>query len=529
MPARLIQLDHPSGKEANFRIVPGTQVDPGTRYIAVSHCCDMGTGEHELQLTKSCLGQLSTSQSVSILPLTFRDTLVIAARLGITHIWVDRLCTLQDDLDEQTIEANRRPDVFRNAFLAVGASGTASAASGLFATRDPALVAPTVFDFPVDAQGTTAPYISSCEHPQGWENDFHADPLSRSARAIRDRLFAPRMVHFGSKMVFWECYHARCAEIHPHGAYGPALGSIYLPLGANKKAETSHSEAQWTNMPWKSLLNTSAQQTKYRPAHQVFFDWVSLLEMYSGCKVATPEERVHGLDGIAEYMKVMLQERGCMETEYVAGMWKAMLPASLMWNIRGSRTRAPACQVPSWSWAAVDGKLNFPLNGPYDGDRDELLCELVRAGAAPCDVEQDDTEVLTERLILKGKLALAKLHPRMNSPRLYGDPKVLIRRFVNDDVGGACLGEPTLELPSEYNYEWAVLFDTDEDISDETLCLPIRIESAGSLGYLVQGLALSRLDNGCYVRQGKWEILVDGEEDGLSIFHGLPERMMELV
>lgn len=523
MPARLIHLDHPSGEEAKFRIVSGTEVDPGTSYMAVSHCCD---DVNEFQLTKSRLGQLSTSQPVSILPLTFRDALVIAARLGITHVWIDKLCILQDDPDEQTIEASNRSDIFRNAFLAVGASGTTSATSGLFVERDPALVAPTVFDFQIDAKGTTAPYISTCEHPDGWGKAFHADPLSNSAKTVGDRLFAPRMIHFGSKMVFWECYHARCAEIHPHGVHEPALGSIYQVFGLNKKEETTQPEEHWTNKPWKSLMDAPVRQTEYGPVHQVFFDWVSLLEMYSGGQMR-PEERLHGLDGIARHMKAMLKERGCTETEYVAGMWKAMLPASLMWNFRGAGTRPPGRQVPSWSWASVDGKLNIPLNEPYNGDLDKLLCELIAVKAASSDDNQDNVKASRDSLVLKGKLAIAQLHPRMNLSRFYGHPKVMIRRFINGDDVGACLGEPTPE--SENAYEWAVLFDTNEDISEEILCLPVQTESAGSIGYLIRGLALSQLDDGCYVRRGKWTILVDSEEDGVSIFDGLPETMIEIV
>lgn len=526
MPTRLIHLDNSSGQETNFRLVLGTQVEPGTRYIALSHCCD---DENELHLTKSLLEQLSTFQPISMIPLTFRDILVIAARLDITHVWIDRLCTLQDDPDEQIIDMNKRSDVFRNAFLAVGASGTTSATSGMFATRDPALVAPTVFDFPIDAQGTTAPYISSCEHPKVWESAFHDDPLSRSATAVGDRLFAPRMIHFGSKMVFWECSHARCAEIHPDGAYKPALGSIYLIFGLNNEQETSQPESEWTYKPWKSLLGAYSRQTEYGPIHQVFFDWSSLIRVYSECK-ATQKERLHELSGIAKHMKAMLQERGCTETEYVAGMWKATLPASLMWNTFGAGTRHPACQVPSWSWASVDGEFNMRLNEPYNGNPDELLCEVVSLGEAPCDEGQDSTEAPSKKsLVLKGKLARAKLNLRMGSPSFdeEDNAKVMIRHLVNVDHEDICLGEPAPE--SENACEWTVLFDTDEDISEETVCLPIETELSEGIGYLVRGLALSRLDSGCYVRRGVWTILVDSEEEGLSIFRGLPEKIVELV
>ncbi|KAK3938702.1 hypothetical protein QBC46DRAFT_439773 [Diplogelasinospora grovesii] len=516
VPPRLLQLE-PAAAET-FRVVHATEVEPGTRYVTLSHCCDDG-----LQLDKSTLEQLSimsTPQPLSILPLTLREACtVVVARLGLRHLWVDRLCIVpRDDLGPSGFARAARRDVFRNAFLNIAASGSSS---GLFVKRDsPALVAPTVFDFPVGAGATAVPHRSSLETPRGWTRAFRDDPLSRSAAALQERLLAPRVVHFGGKMVFWECHGATCAEIHPHG--------VVLN-------QTLTSSGRPEERPWKTLLSTSSARRVRDddPVEQVFADWFAILETHSACEVVAtppPGERLLAMSGLAADMKTLLRDRGCKETGYVAGMWKAMLPGGLVWNLRGPGARPAKYRAPSWSWAAVDGSVNFHDRTPGQAAGGIQLCELV--GATTTCVGGDEMgEVTAGSIVIKGKLALGKLHPPMPSLRLPRNETVLIKSLADPDQdgGGVCWAEPVPNSPSGYNCQWTVLFDTEEDVEDEILCLPIRARTMSNIGCHVDGLALSWLEDGCYVRRGKWSILADTEDEALGIFKSLPQKELEIV
>ncbi|PNY23155.1 Uncharacterized protein TCAP_06896 [Tolypocladium capitatum] len=526
VPTRLLQLEtDATGPEPVFRVVHATQVEPGTRYITLSHC--YGADDDGLQLTQSTLAHLSTLQPISILPLTFRDALAVVARLGLAHLWIDRLCILQDDPSDQRAEASKTLDVFRNAFLSIAASGTASSSAGLFSTRDPALVAPTVFDFPVDAAGTTIPFRSSLEMPFGWKSAFCGDPLSQSARALQERLFAPRVVHFGSSMVFWECHGANCVETQPRGVNGTALGGITGPEGDKEEAEDGGD--MWRrNKPWKTLLNAPACSIQHDPIRQVFANWFEVLRTYSGCAVTAPEEKLLAVAGVAGDMKRLLRERGCEQTEYLAGMWMAMLPGGLLWNVCGIGSRPAAYRAPSWSWAAVDATVNFHDMMPEEAGGDGLLCELVSAATTPCTADETG-EVTAGSVVLRGKLALGKLHAPFPSPHRPRNETMQIKSLIDVDGGGATLAEHLPDSPSGYDQGWVVVFDTVEDVGDEILCLPIRTRMWSDIGYHIHGLALSRLDDGCYVRRGKWGILVDTEQEALGIFEGLPERELEIV
>lgn len=338
VPGRLLRLDTAAGPEPEpvFCLVHGSEIEPGTRYVALSHF--FGADDVGLGLTASTLAQLSAPQPVSVLLAAFADAMTVVARLGLAHLWVDRLCLLPDELRRRPIQADKVSDVFRNAFLAVAASGSTSPSSGLFHARDPALVAPTVFDLPVSEDGTTIPHRYSLETPHGWMHAFRADPLSRSARAVQERLLARRVVHFGRSMVFWECHVASCAEIHPRGVAEDMDGS-----GGVAEAETG-GETRRRNSPWKALLGAPSGRPRRDPVHQVFADWLDIVEAYSGCAPAAPDQKLPGLAEVTDDMRGQLRRRGCEETRYLSGMWEVMLPGGA--GLEHARARQSAGGVP---------------------------------------------------------------------------------------------------------------------------------------------------------------------------------------
>ncbi|PFH63228.1 hypothetical protein XA68_16667 [Ophiocordyceps unilateralis] len=252
-----------------------------------------------------------------------------------------------DQASDQLTETSNKQEIFRNAFIGIAALGSTSSSSGLFSIRDPALMAPTVFDLPVDAAGTTLP-------PDGCKRAFQVDPLSRNVRAVQERLLVPRMVHFGRSMIFWD----------------------------------------WR--AWPDVVR------------QVFADWFIILETYTGCALTSAEEKLLGLAGIAQDMKSLLREHHVGKTSHVTGLWEAMLPGGLLWNMRGRGRRPSVYRAPSWSWGAVEGTINFHDRTPEEASQG-LLCKLARAATTPRGVDETG-EVMEGTIFLRGKLAVGKVH-----------------------------------------------------------------------------------------------------------------------
>ncbi|GAO18944.1 hypothetical protein UVI_02059260 [Ustilaginoidea virens] len=578
-PKRLLKLEDAGRAEPVFRLVGTAEIEPGTRYVTLSHCCDSKEGDashdaedyvyvdtHDVpRLTESTLTQLSNPNPLALLPLTFRDAFSVVKRLGLAHLWVDCLCVLQDDPNDRLADGNQTHNVFRNSFLSIAASGATSPSSGLFFNRDPALVAPTVFNFPIDGGGTVVPHMSSLEVPRGWSLAFNRDPLTSSTHAVPERLLAPRVVHFGSRMVFWECHGASCAEIHPLGVNEAAriLSSAWSDSGETDEGTESEGESRGQSTgesevpseqaseaegeaegsspaknnetgacrqdrPWKTLLGASGRPMKKDPVSQLFSEWTTIVATFAHCTPTTPKDRLVGLRSVAREMKQLLRDKGCTETDYLAGMWKAALPCGLLWNVRVPERRPAEYRAPSWSWAAVDGNLNLLNQVPADSARGErLLCELVSSAISlsTCD---EFGEVMGGSIVLKGKLVRGELHRPM--PAQTPANNVLIRGFVDLDKN-TVVAEPVLQAKSGCNFQWRIACDTIEDAKggDQVFCLPVEATSWSPVGWHVSGLALDRRADGCYVRRGTWHVLVDTREEALDMFKDVPTKEVTVV
>lgn len=79
---------------------------------------------------------------------------MILDRLSLSHLWINKLCVLQDDEPDRVSNMNQVTQIFSQAFIGIGAASSLDPYSGLFARRDPHLVTLTVLNFPVDSTNT---------------------------------------------------------------------------------------------------------------------------------------------------------------------------------------------------------------------------------------------------------------------------------------------------------------------------------------------------------------------------------------
>ncbi|KAJ4299158.1 hypothetical protein N0V90_004402 [Kalmusia sp. IMI 367209] len=87
------------------------------RYACLSHCWGPGGGSKLLKATRDTLQGLHVEIPWDRLPRTFQDAIVFARELGLSYIWIDSLCIVQDDPDDWQREAARMASIYQNAFL----------------------------------------------------------------------------------------------------------------------------------------------------------------------------------------------------------------------------------------------------------------------------------------------------------------------------------------------------------------------------------------------------------------------------
>ena len=91
LPTRLLKIVQERGE---FKISLKEVYGETLRYATLSHCW----GEHQpLRTTKENLNHHVKEIKWSSLPRTFQDAVMVSHGLGISYLWIDSLCIVQDD------------------------------------------------------------------------------------------------------------------------------------------------------------------------------------------------------------------------------------------------------------------------------------------------------------------------------------------------------------------------------------------------------------------------------------------------
>lgn len=172
-------------------------------------------------LTRDSYNRFQNGISISTLPKTFQDAIVIARRLAVRYLWIDSLCIIQDDLDlaDWLYEATYMMEMYSNAICNISATGSTSSSQGLFHQRDSGLLHINRLDLCLDpalwSEGAppTTNYIVTdfCF----WQNKLAKAPLHQRGWVVQERLLAQRVIHFGQDQLFWECQELSACETYP--------------------------------------------------------------------------------------------------------------------------------------------------------------------------------------------------------------------------------------------------------------------------------------------------------------------------
>ncbi|KAI5461695.1 heterokaryon incompatibility protein-domain-containing protein, partial [Mariannaea sp. PMI_226] len=325
-PTRLLELA--SGGRSMRLILTENEKLKGA-YVTLSHRWGL---HHYRMLTSRTIDEFKKSINVDSLPTAFQEAGLLAARLGIRYIWIDSLCIKQDaDLIDWKREAPRMCDVYTYSFLNLAATSSPDdGTSSLFNTQTDQPFSP----MQTDAHAKQYFLIDG----DTWDYEIEEAPLQSRAWVFQERLLAPRLLHFGSTQLGWECKEDIALELFPNT----------LPPGM---VATTTSETLT-----KALASRSSDSS-----HESFRDaWSDLVNRYSKCDLTKREDKLVAFSGVAKLIEDARQD------EYLAGLWKSTLVTDLAWTCYG-QLWAPwvdtKFRAPSWSWLSLDQEIHFPEAG----------------------------------------------------------------------------------------------------------------------------------------------------------------------
>ncbi|KAL0253450.1 hypothetical protein SLS55_010429 [Diplodia seriata] len=368
LPTYILDVGHSNPPSPSIRLV---EAEPGQRghYAALSYCWGPSPAHHPPTTTSANLASHTAGIPLSTLPKTFQDAVTATRELGLRHLWIDTLCTVQPTTTSSQAAPHRASTArtartaYSLAQIVLAAASAATPTAGLFRQYPPRTFA-------------TVPYLDGAGHAAGtMRAELRPSPralspehgaLNDCAWATAPLVLARRVAYFTAGAVVWSCRRLRRT-------------------------------ARWDD----GVLDYFAAA---RPT-----DWARVVTAHSTRALAVPGERLEALEGVVEELALARRRKsgGGGEVQCVFGVWTDALATQLMWGRIGapgslSRPSALAEVAPSWSWASTEGGVSMMEEEQWRGGGDGGL--EVRAQLAIDDGGGDK-----RRIRARGKLGRVEL------------------------------------------------------------------------------------------------------------------------
>jgi hypothetical protein len=336
-PARLLSLT-PIQRDSKSGIkLIETASGSSYRYACLSHRWDDGVKHH--RTTTENLAKALDFLNLQELPANFRDAVSIARDLDIHYIWIDSICIIQggDSGEDLRRELAKMGSIYQNAHLTIAAVSSPNSSGGCFMKDTWPDICFLVSNNTLEAHLIGARVLDKKGRLASLDDVNDRYPLLSRAWVFQERLLSPRVLQCNYGEFTFECLESsRCecdSVLAPHPwQMRKWLGNLDFNHGRRLNGLTMGVDA------WKdNTLNS----------------WRAIIETYMQLELSFPSDVLPAVAGCAQAMALHLK------FNYVAGLWKEMLPTDLLWHVvphkQGaiSKPRPKDSTAPSWSWASV--------------------------------------------------------------------------------------------------------------------------------------------------------------------------------
>ncbi|KAI9148809.1 heterokaryon incompatibility protein [Paramyrothecium foliicola] len=496
-------------------------ISKDSEYIALSHCW----GQHPmLTLTDPSLSS-ETESSISVedlksgiqttgLPATFRHAVAVTRNLGISYLWIDALCIIQNSVKDWATEALTMHEVYSSAICTLAATFSYDGNGGLFKHRNPASVNPVCVQ-PVWADD---PDVELLVRPLDyWRIHITDAPLNQRGWVVQERVLSRRIIHFGMNQILWECDTIDCCEGFPAGL--PTIAGDRNTRFKGLELETDGFDLMNNALKKLEIRETSSAQapaeaSKEKKPHAIqeghetglegYYLWSQVLEKYTVTRLTKGSDKLVAISGLVKHFQTFLKD------EFVSGLWRSILPSQLLWkvedgaevstfvhpdlaearweeyktNARGTvnASRSEVWRAPTWSWASIDGQIAAPPPSRDPGVVSIsaiLIAEAGREfGEVPVELRSNTT---ANSLLIHGSLHFGNLifNPQIMRWCVAVHPVGICRDRPPGEFSKAELITDEIDLSSMHHPDGLIMAvaypDTDLPIGEShfVFCMPI--------------------------------------------------------
>ncbi|KLU84117.1 hypothetical protein MAPG_03162 [Magnaporthiopsis poae ATCC 64411] len=357
-------------------------------YAALSHCWG---GYVPLKTTKENLDAYRGGLPAHQLPRNFQDAILVTRVVGLRYLWIDALCIIQDDPEDWAAEAERMAATYRSSALTISALNAAAPDAGFLGPRAQKSVL-------IANPGRVV--INSFR--QGFSDAMEESILSTRAWCMQERLLSRVILHFGRDQMYWECCTNTAEENRG--------SSVYNQERLNKPSKVSY---QSGNHRTPAFADARKEFHVSGPENC----WLTAVEEYSHRNLTFRRDKLIAIAGIANLVRAAARSKGGA-CSYIAGHFMGggyHFVSSLFWSARlkllgevklpdGTTgmdvlTRSDD-NYPSWSWASVDGDVEFH-GFSVENDDVELLDVKVTVGFDDVMAERVEARLKLRAAIIK--------------------------------------------------------------------------------------------------------------------------------
>ncbi|OTA06247.1 hypothetical protein A9Z42_0069500 [Trichoderma parareesei] len=360
LPTRLLYLKSgPSGPTVRLIDGANSSLNIDTPYIALSHSWG---NTMPIQLVTSRLSDFTDGIAFQDLPATFRDAAALTLELGVSYLWIDSLCIIQDSASDWLHEAQRMASVYAFSHLTIAASASKNPTTGLSPSPRPrtVIVHPTWTGY-IQEWGLQPGQTLRITNPwhQEFGNAIVSAPLNRRGWTFQEYALSPRVLHCTDGEWWWN---------------GISDG-IYR--------ETSPDAIRFFTGPgsvsWPDKLAFFNMERRRRTHTPDVWLWDHLAAQYNQRALTKRKDKLVAFGAVAQIFGRVTGLPVDMPGEYAAGTWRSLLPFGLHWTVGENAERyamRPGAGdegyvIPSWSWASVDGLVRFHDGSSLRGTREE--------------------------------------------------------------------------------------------------------------------------------------------------------------
>ena len=521
-PHRLIYVG--TNAEPALQLKTADEIPSDVKYFSLSHCW----GDTEMfRLLISNIDELKTSIPHDKLPKTFQEVIHFVRSTEIQYIWIDSLCIIQDSMPDWQTQSSQMSKIYTRAICNIAASASSNGTQGLFRTRSPESIKPLYLAIQSSQpfrHPPNAPTKGLKNIPTGlyqltspdtfWLDNTQQTPLADRAWVFQESLLARRTLYFSNTQILFECTATKRSETYPLG----------LPLRVRAMADY-HTQSARMKHPLRSYDYSDRRVS--HPFPMAYINWAQIVTAYSSLKLTKPEDKFPAISGVAqEYQKIT-------GGRYVAGLWEAHLLTQLLWKVPRPLVRPDGgWRAPSWSWAAVEGRVEMPFqmeiceNVPewmvkegYKSEQ-EVLARVLGFDVSTVEGEGEMGRVKNGKLKIRGRLA-----------------PVGMEVMEGYDEGGRILNPYVLAFTMEYpqvseefieglGYIYVDVFHREVVEEGEYFCVPFSVKGVEQ----VQGVVLKApwKSKGQFERcgvfeGGEWTVkyFLDEQRIGVEVKEGL--------